>query len=256
MVLIVTNKDTKAPEMKNHHKKQRRSITQAHITVTMLDDVNTTTHATFVNVYKAPQDESQPSLVEGFHLPNRFRVEGLSLPIEIEVAEVYKDGRRVFGCTSLSISPVDESETISKVEPIPVATLVRLAVKCARSVCVYYPAHYEGSLLDHKLRAVNATLRVDETPYVEPVKLSPPKGMAWTDDAVNKLIGKAPRKLKSSWTDEFLQEVADVYNSAKTFSRDAVIQKWKVKHRRTADNWIAECRKRGLITPTKKRATK
>jgi hypothetical protein len=242
--------------MNNHHKNQHRSISERNITVTMLDDVNTTTHATFVNVYNAPQDESRPALVEGFHLPNRFRVEGLNYSIELEVAEIHQDGRRFFGCTSLLISPKDESASISKVEPIPVATMVKLAVKCSRSVCVYYPAHYEGALLDHKLRAVNATIKVDETPYVEPVKLSPPKGKTWTDDAVNKLIGKQPRKLKSSWTDEFLQEVANVYNSAPTFPRDAVMQKWKLKHRRTADNWIAECRKQGLITPTKKRATK
>jgi hypothetical protein len=144
------------------------------------------------------------------------------------------------------------------VERIPVATLVKLAVKCARIVCVYYPAHYDGDVLDHNLRAVNATRRVGATPYVEPVKLSPPKGTTWTDDAVNKLIGKPPRLANNKVTDEELQEVADVYNSAKEAGirpLQEVMRQCNLS-RRTADNRVRACKDKGLIPSTKKRATK
>ena len=225
----------------------------------MLDDVNTTTHSSDVAVYHAPRDTSQPSLCEGFHLPNRFRVDGLDDVVEMTIDVMTRNGRHVFACTSLTILPTENSSGLNVIERIPVATLVKLAVKCARIVCVYYPAHYEGAVLDHKLRprSENEWMRVDETPYVFPVKLSPPKGMVWTDDAVNKLIGKPPRLANNKVTDEELREVADVYNTAKSaggFPLQAVIDMGYGE--RTADNRVRACKDKGFITSTKKRATK
>lgn len=222
----------------------------------MLDDVNTTTHSTDPNIYHAPRDISKPSLCEGFHLPNRFRVDGLGVGVEMSVEPINRNGRYVFACTSLTVLPTENTSGLDVVERIPVSTLLSMAVKCSRIVCVYYPAHYEGDVLDHKLRPVNATRRVDENPYIEPVKLSPPKGMTWTDDAVNKLIGKPPRRRKTEITDEFLQEVADVYNNAGTFPLKAVMKHFHNSPKTTADKWVSKCRELGYIPTTKKRATK
>jgi hypothetical protein len=243
--------------MKKHQTSKHRTLTEGRYTVTMLDDVNTTTHASDVAVYHAPRDVSVPSLCEGFHLPNRFRVDGLNDVVEMTIDVMTRNGRHVFACTSLTVLPAKNTSGLNMVERIPVATLVKLAVKCARIVCVYYPAHYEGDVLDHNLRAVNATRRVGATPYVEPVKLSPPKGTTWTDDAVNKLIGKPPRLPNNKVTDEELRKVADVYNTAKKaggFPTQAVIAMGYSD--RTADNRVRACKDKGFIPSTKKRATK
>jgi hypothetical protein len=243
--------------MKKHQISKHRSFTQGRYTVTMLDDVNTTTRSNMdVPIYHAPRDTSKPSLCEGFYLPNRFRVDGLGVDVEMSVEPITRNGRHVFACTSLTVLPAENTSGLEVVERIPVSTLLTMAVKCSRVVCVYYPAHYEGDVVDHKLRAVNATRRVGATPYVEPVKLSPPKGMTWTDDAVTKLIGKPPRRRKTEITDEFLREVADVYNNAGTFPLKAVMKHFYDSPKTTADKWVSKCKEHGYIPTTKKRATK
>ena len=242
--------------MGKRKKSQHRSVTQGRYTVTMLDDVNTSTHATSPRVWFSPRDDSKPSLVEGFHLPNRFRVDGLGVNVEMEVDEIRRGRMRFFACTSFIITPTNESEGIKDIKTLPVATLVRMAVKCARTVCMYYPAHYEGAVLDHKFRAVNATRKVGEVPFVEPVKLSPPKDAMWTDESIAALIGKPPRRRKTQLTPEFLQEVADVYNDATMYRNDAVQDYFKVG-KPTADKWIAKCKELKMITDeTKQGANK
>ena len=226
----------------------------------MLDDVNTTTSSGHVPIFHAPKDVTKPTLCEGFHLPNRFRIDGLGAVVEMTVDATTRNDRRVFACTSLTVFPAADSSNLETVERIPVATLTKLvnmAVKCARIVCVYYPANYHGAMLDHNLRpySENIRIRVDGKQHVEPVKLSPPKGTPWTDDAINTLLGTSPRRRKTSITPEFLQEVADVYNSANTYRQKAVMNHFRCA-KTTADNWIRKAKEQELITSTPKRATK
>jgi len=254
-----TKESTKRTLMEKHQSPNYRKLTQGRLTLTMLDDVTTASAATFPRVYFMPPDVSRPALVEGFHLPNRFRVEGLDVPIEIEVNAVRRDGVLFFGCTSLVATSPIEADGIKDIPKLPVATLVKMAVKCARTLCMYYPPHYEGALLDQKFRPIEgATLKVDEHEHVDPLSVAPPQGMAWTDEAINSLIGKPPRRPNNAVTDEELEKVADVYNNTKEaggYPLQAVMQKFSFS-KRTADNRVARCKELGLIPTTGKKATK
>ena len=267
MVLIVPKETTKPPEMNYHHNNSQRSLTEKGITVTMLDDVNTKAKETRPNVYISPRDKSETSLVEGFHLPNRFRFDGLGVVVEMTVDAITRDGVPSFACSSLTVLPLGGSQSIETVERIKVATMLRMAVKCSRTLCRYYPANYGGAKLDHIGRPIthlgeSSGKRITEffgtaeEPTVLPLINQRSRGYQWSDDAIKKVLGQQPRRQKSSWTDEFLQEVADVYNNTLTYKRDAVIKKWDCKSPRTADNWISKCKELGYITPNKKRATK
>jgi hypothetical protein len=238
--------------MKKHKTSQHRSLSEGRYTVTMLDDVNTTTSSGRIDIYHAPRDVSKPALCEGFHLPNRFRIDGFHVPVEMNVAAVNIGGRFVMGCTALTIQPDSDSGSLKAVERMPVATWVSMAVKCARIVCMYYPAGYDGNVLDHRFRAVNARIVVNDSPFIEPLTLTPPKGFAWSDSPVSLLVGKPPQRKNNAITDEHLQEVADVYNAAKSYKNIAVRTSFSVT-KRTADNWIAKCKELGYIETTKKR---
>jgi hypothetical protein len=256
MVLIATEKSTKSTLMKKHQNTNYRTLTQGRLTVTMLDDATTATMAAIPSVWVVPNGVSVPALIEGFHLPNRFRVEGLDVPIEMEVSEFRRNGVPFFGCTSFVVTSPVETDGIKDIPKIPLATLVKMAVKCARTLCMYYPPHYEGALLDHKFRPTAWKHKVGNEPDVQPVKSSPPKGKTWSDEAINKLIGKPPRRRKTEITDEFLQEVASVYNNAGTFPLKAVMNHFHKCPKTTADKWVSKCKERGYITPNKKKATK
>ena len=250
---------TKSALMEKHQSTDYRTLTHGRLTVTMLDDATTATRAALPPIYVAPYDVSRPALVEGFHLPNRFRVEGLDVPIEMEVNATEHDGVRVFACTSLVITSPVEVDGIKDIPKIPLATLVKMAVKCARTLCMYYPAHYEGAQLDQKYRPIEgAALKVSERVHVAPLSVSPPKGKTWTDEAINKLIGKPPRRPNNPVTIEELRKVAEVYNNAKKkgdYPLHTVKQSLNYS-KRTADNRVAECKKLGLIPTTRKKAPK
>lgn len=258
MVLLLANESTNGTQMGKHQTPQHLSIKQGRYTVTMLDDVNTTTRRTFPRVWFHPQDKSQPSLVEGFHLPNRFRVDGLGVNVEMEVSEFRRDGLLFFGCTSLTVTPLDESAAVTDTGKIPVATLVKMAVKCARTLCMYYPAHYEGAVLDHKFRAVNGTLKVGDSPHVQPVSASPPRGKTWSDEAISSLMGKPPRRPNNAVSLDELQAVADVYNAAREAGVRPLLAVMNQLNygKRTADNRVAACKKLKLIPAPRKKATR
>lgn len=259
MVLIHIKKSTKSTLMKKHQNADYRALTQGRLTVTMLDDVTTTTKAALPRVWFVPSDISRPALVEGFHLPNRFRVDGFRFPLEMEVNAVRRNGVLFFDCTSLVIASPSEGEGIKDIPKLPVTKLVKMAVKCARTLCMYYPAHYEGALLDQEFRPIEGqSLKVDEYEYVVPLSTSPPRGKTWTDEAINKLIGKPPRRPNNAVTDEELQKVADIYNAVKEnggFPLAAVMDNLHY-NKRTADNRVAQCKQKGLIPITRKKATK
>lgn len=256
------SKTTKPPEMKKHHKNSRRSLTENAITVTMLDDVNTKAKETRPNVYIPPLNRSETALVEGFHLPNRFRFDGLDVIVEMSVEAFTRDGVHFFACSSLTVLPPKGSQVVTNVERIKVATLLKMAVKCSRTLCRYYPANYEGAMLDHRGKPITVDGRLSgvritklfgtDEPAVLPLIHQRSNNFQWSDDAIKKVLGQQPRRQKSSWTPEFLQEVADVYNSAATYKRDAVMKHWHCKHPRTADNWIRKARELGLITERNK----
>lgn len=247
--------------MNKHHKDKRRSLTEGGTVVTMLDDVNTAQHATRPGVYIAPRDVSQPAFVEGFYLPNRFRVEAAGVVAVLTVQAFTERGVVRFGCVSIELLPPEGAVEVVTVERLPVATWLRMAVKCARQLCRYYPANYVGPMLDHNGRPIvhvgaSSGVRITEVfgteePAVLPIMRTPRAGYQWSDDAARALLGQQPRRQKSSWTDEFLREVADVYNGATSYKRDAVVRKWKCKSSRTADNWIRAAKEREFITPTK-----
>lgn len=249
---------TKSALMKKHQSTDYRTLTQDRLIVTMLDDATTATRAALPTVYDAPLDVSRPALVEGFHLPNRFRVEGLGVPVEMEIDASERDGRRVFACTSLVIASPNKADGIKDIPKIPVSTLVKMAVKCARTLCMYYPPHYEGALLDQKFRPTAWVHKVGNRPSVIPVSTSPPRGKTWTDEAIDKLIGKPPRRPNNAVTDEELQKVADVYNTAKEKGDYPLAAVMQVLHynKRTADNRVAQCKQKELIPTPRKKATK
>jgi hypothetical protein len=256
---MATKESTKSTLMEKHQSMNYRTLTQGRLTVTMLDDATTATRAALPPIYVAPHDVSRPALVEGFHLPNRFRVEGLDVPIEMEVNATEHDGVRVFACTSLVITSPVEADGIKDIPKIPLATLVKMAVKCARTLCMYYPPHYEGAQLNQKFRPIEgAALKVSERVHVAPLSASPPKGKTWTDEAINKLIGKPPRRPNNAVTDEELQKVADVYNNTKEAGGYPLAAVMEVFHytKRTADNRVAQCKKQKLIPAPRKKATK
>lgn len=256
---MATKESTKSTLMEKHQSMNYRTLTQGRLTVTMLDDVTTTTTAALPRVWFVPPDVSRPALVEGFHLPNRFRVEGLDVAIEMEVNAVRRDGVLFFDCTSLVITSPVEADGIKDIPKIPLATLVKMAMKCARTLCMYYPPHYEGALLDQKFRPIEgATLKVDEHEHVVPLSASPPKGKTWTDRHIDNLIGKPPRRPNNAVTDEELQKVADVYNNTKEAGGYPLAAVMEVFHytKRTADNRVAQCKKQKLIPAPRKKATK
>lgn len=218
----------------------------------MLDDVNTTASSGVVEIYHAPRDVSKPALCEGFHLPNRFRIDGFHVPVEMTVDAVNIGGKFVMGCTSLTIQPDADSGSLKAVERMPVAMWVSMAVKCARIVCMYYPVGYDGKVFDHRFRVLENVRRVvKDSPFIEPLTLTPPEGFAWSDSPVSLLVGKPPQRKNNAITPEFLQEVADVYNAAKSYQNIAVRTAFSVT-KRTADNWIAKCRELGYIEPKNK----
>lgn len=252
--------------MKKHPKDTRRSITENGITVTMLDDVNTKHNATTPHVYIPPRDVNQEGYVEGFYLPNRFRVEGAGFVAELEVQSFTRNGVRQFGCVSIKLFPQKGSDEIVAVDRLPVATWLRLAVRCSRQLCRYYPANYLGAMLDHNgkpitveggLSGVRITkLFGTEEPAVIPLKRLPSQGYQWTDDAVRKLLGQQPRRRRNSMTLDRLQEVADVYNAATTYPLKAVMKSFGMA-RTTADKWVRKCKDLELITDeTKQGANK
>lgn len=248
--------------MKKHTKSQRRTIREGSTTVTMLDDVNTTSHATRPPVYLSPRDVSQSGVVEGFYLPNRFRVESPGVVVEMQVRAFTDNGVTRFGCVSIEILPPNGSREVLAVERLPVATWLRMAVKCSRQLCRYYPANYEGAMLDHNGKPItvigqSSGVRITklfgtEEPAVIPLERNPSKGYKWTDDAIRKVLGEQPRRRKNALTPEFLQEVADVYNAAQHYPLSAVTESFGYS-KTTVDKWIRKCRDHGLIDEKQKR---
>jgi hypothetical protein len=252
--------------MKKHHKDTRRSITENGITVTMLDDVNTKHNASRPPVYMSPRDVSQEGYVEGFYLPNRFRVESAGSVAEMEVQAFTQNGVKRFGCVSIELFPPKGSHEIVRTERIPVATWLRLAVKCSRQLCRYYPANYLGAMLDHNGKPITVVgelsgVRITKSfgtdePAVIPLERLPSKGYQWSDDAARKLFGQQPRRRRNSMTLDRLQEVADFYNAATTYPLKAVMKSFGMA-RTTADKWVRKCKDLELITDeTKQGANK
>lgn len=197
--------------------------------IVTLDDPNISKSGASMPVipymFDLPDVFDAPTLVTGWFLPNRFKVEGFDDDISITVGRVKVGSVDVLRCTSIEVNPRNPGDALTLDERLPLATFVELATIASQVLCVAYPPGYVGDVLGANLKPMTEPGKVvirgtNKWGHIEAV--------AWGTEVntakVRAMTGKAkPPKSNDRITDQVLREVATVYADAPNRKRYEVL---------------------------------
>lgn len=191
-----------------------------------------------------------PTRVEIFTLPARFRVHGYGTLIEIEVNAIRDGGRTHFGCTKIVIEPND-SPVITQVQRLPVDTWVELALAVTLRGGVWYPPKYDGPLYDQFMRVVpRSRIRCGTKPEVREFVGGVVLNSATRVVTIPKMVGTQPLPRRSTRTTEVYAVVRDAFYGAKWGEQHAAVRAAVIEH--GLPNGISPSNVKNLISEMKR----
>lgn len=188
--------------------------------ITLNDDGTISTPA-IPYLFELPDDFTEPAIVYGWFLPNRFKVEGFGDQVTIEVGKVPHGTVSAMRCISIEVKPAQPGGVVTLNQRLPIAAMVDLAVSASQVICVAYPPGYHGDSLGPDLKPYSPG-RILRT--VDPDDWGSLSVVQWGREVntskVAGLVGKSkPPKRRGLVPDEVLREVAKVYADAPSRER-------------------------------------